>query len=703
MTRPLEKPASRTSKGVLPASLGPLERHSNPDVARAGFALIAMLDRVRNRVRSLAPTTPVRVVLQSRRMSCLYFMLLRGNEVDPLVGDSIADAQLLVDQFLDADAMAFLGVTLLVDDSLILGSTMVTEMADLRERGSSSIEVFVPCIDTERCNPQFVDYLGIPAQGADAPLPLTQKSIQDYSEMLAEALFRSTTPYFTDFPTCRLSVVQPGAIAALLTNPRWMVVDTTPALLAGDGQRVYSFVPTAQTDSRFRRRGVAAAVTELAVAKVRMFVSTVDDGTSEAVIVPLAIPGSLLPASLRAILQQVTDWLGMPPAAGSDEQVSWSAWADWSPVAQHRLLQMHLSSCLLAEFWTDLQASGAVSGEPLDRSRLEQPLLAAYFADKLESALAGFDATVNSYRSKSPRRVATPARPVPADGPLGSVERILARIDRERLIAPGPPARPKPGRVITLDPFWVKSVLDAFGYVGSQLEQPQQANFRSMTIDEFLNRRPGRWVSRGISISDFSRWSLPSVIDPDDPWTRSLISLAIDVGNDTGAAVPFTTMRATLTTTGAVSRLFRCGENSSSVASDLLELARARADGRDPAEALDPYLRAELSSGATDAEFRNHLNRSLDDVAKRWGNRPGTRIMSRWEGEIVEVSGQTATVSATSVYTNDRQNVVFDRESLASWTGLHHVKNGALVEWLVLDETASNGPSLFFTKRPSRH
>ncbi len=110
--------------------------------------------------------------------------------------------------------------------------------------------------------------------------------------MLAKALFTSTTPYFTDFPTCRLHSVPASAITSLLSSSRWMVVDTTPALLAGPGQRVYSFVPTAHTDVRFRRRGVAAAVTELALAKVRLFVSTGEDGTAEVVIVPLAIPGS---------------------------------------------------------------------------------------------------------------------------------------------------------------------------------------------------------------------------------------------------------------------------------------------------------------------------------------------------------------------------------------------------------------------------
>src|SRR5205823_5532103 len=112
----------------------------------------------------------------------------------------------------------------------------------------------------------------------------------------------------------------------------------------------------------------------------------------------------------------------------------------------------------------------------------------------------------------------------------------------------------------------VHHVLTVFGYVDHHLERPQQEEIRKRGYHAYVDYRRGqadegigeRVLRQGISMYELVVYILPEV-DASDPWESSVLSLAIDVGNDLGVVVPQT---VTAEDRGTVLRHYRAGETA---------------------------------------------------------------------------------------------------------------------------------------------
>jgi hypothetical protein len=655
----------------LPLVLRPLD---TPETKSLALALTKMVEDLHRAAKLSAKSGPVRIVLVSRRMVCVYFMLVRARDSNgtPVVSESIraeieaGQIALLMDRTLDGKPDDFVGTSFLVDDCLILGSTLLKNYVALKRKtrrrsggGAGTpadpgvVKVFVPCYDDQRHNPLFKRYMVF----GNRPLKVDdRKQIDAYSLGLAQALYQSNTPYFTDFPIVRLGEVPKVALSKLLSTKRWKVIDVTTALLAEDtNQRAYTLLPESSVSGRFARRGCKAAVERSGLLKVRLWVHENPNGTADLSIVPISVPQPLFPEQLGAILLEVTEELRgtkVQPASS----VRWSDWKEWEGEAQHRLLQMHLSTCLLAEFWDDLLKSG-VTNKQLNVNVVDADIIASYFGSDNEAARYGFARSVALYREGTVRTApAKQVEPLRIPSPLAADERIIRRLEWHAAGSVNAPTPPNRGMTLNLDPFWVQQQISTFGYVG-KLEALQQVEYRNMTVEAFLDESTAsRYIERGISMLELSH----ALVSPEyrsDSWSRDCVSLVIDIANDLGAAVPVTAQRYSYGVPGLVARLYRVGENTPLIAADHNRLAHRVAQGTltasTLADALDPYTAAELLKYSPENAIGS-LKATREKTKALFGP-----TLNEWHGVVSSITNETLSGYATNFYSNSLTNVEF--------------------------------------------
>lgn len=681
-------------------------------------AIISMLGRVRTRAAELSDAgVSVRVIVESRRMSCIYFMLRRLGIAEELIVIGARDGvttELLVDRYLDVDPQ-FPGVTLLIDDSLVLGSTLLEESlrisplkpgflsatetfdSHFETNPSSNVECFVPCIHATKANRNFVRFLGIPETGlTGAPLELSDVQMRAYSIALTKAMFWSGTPYFTDFPTVRLLGVSKAAITNLLTTLRWMVVDTTTSTLlegfdGGDLPQSFSFVPTQATFDGILTRGCEEAMAVTSLLKVRVFITKSNEDGWDVAIVPLGIPSALLEGSITKILECIVARLRLD--TNVDNRDRWERWKEWTSVpARHRLVQMYLSSCLLAEFWKDLQGARLTTNR-LTATSLEHDVFSAYFGQFTNSALAAFEATVKDFADSS-FRDATPFRlPIVPRTALARDQKVQQELaDQARLRFPGP-EQPKPGVVGEVPMEWSRQVLAIFGSVGQRevVEETQLNECDIQTyINEFVNGSRQRLVSKGISIAELNMRLNPSE-DRNNVWTATVLSLAMDQGNDVGSAVPVTGIADRFSGIPLVCRWYRCGESSFIVENDRITTAHRLLSG---------FLREKHTFGSAIAEldtFSRSYYQTLpngDDELRKSMTRyveafpSGEKIKEHWRGRVLEIKDELVIVKAQSEL-DDTQTSTFQLRlsNFKEWS--RKVAEDDEVEWHVWEIGAS--------------
>ena len=153
-----------------------------------------------------------------------------------------------------------------------------------------------------------------------------------------------------------------------------MVADVT-APISGDGQHAYTFIPTADTENLIRSKAVAPAIALAELLKVRMYTAESETGARRLRIVPIGVPGAVMPTQLDSVLDALADELHGVGDSGL-------RWDEWKPRAKHRLLQMYTSACVAAEFWCDLEEAGAVPRE-FGRDDIEEGHLRSYFGPGL--------------------------------------------------------------------------------------------------------------------------------------------------------------------------------------------------------------------------------------------------------------------------------------------------------------------------------
>lgn len=627
------------------------------------------------------------IVLVSRRMTCLYDMLRR----DQLV--NFGGAEVVSDRVLDSNSVALRNRSvLLLDDAFILGSTLTDLFDKLTARGAR-VTPIVACVDEERYSPALLGHVGIHFSH-EGPERCTTKELEQFGLDLAGCLYRAGVPYFSDFPVVRELRLEADALDSLLRTDRWYVADVTPVpTFAGPGRQGYSLVPRddVATSIRSRLAGTVGAVAELL--KVRLYVQELDH---ERVIriVPIGVPGAVTLRRLDRELTAVAETLSDTGAR--------LGWRSWEAAAKHRLLQMYLSTAVLAEFWRDIYP---LNQQPLSQERLERTHVELYFGeDDRDAVLSAFDAAVAAYIGASEDRewrgVDPPIIPNSGLGDRTEVRRAIATsgilLETAAELSDSlqvfrsmvrPPA-PAPCEMSAVDRFWAHQVLQVFGLVDEKLERPQERQLRAYDYDRYFaySKSDGdetvgpRVIKQGITVAELSRLMAPE-FHANNEWDRVVFSLAIDIGNDLGVVVPST---KALDATGPVFRLYRSGETAFLVNRAHVEFGRS--DPHASTVDLDWYTEQVLRCDpANDVDSFVEELRRIDAASLKGGE-----LLQIWDARVTDITETHVELEVASRLTDavDTARLELglfgsaDREALAL---------GARVEWIVVGQTDERG------------
>ena len=660
-------------------------------------ALLKVFQEARQ-ITDTDPGRPVVVMLVSRRLACLYEMLVASGDIDRF---DPAGFEVVSDRVLDADRDNWAGRrAVLIDDVMNLGSSLTSRYDDLCDLigDRSLITVLVALRDKGRSSPAFVRHLGIRSEAEGGPLERSDEELDELARQLATCLYRSLMPYFTDFPFLKLIQVRSAVLDELLSTERWMVADVT-APISGEGQHAYTLLPTVDTEELIHSKAVAPAIALADLLKVRVYTAEPETGVHWMRIVPIGVPGAVMPTQLDGALKALTDELHEIGDSGL-------RWSTWKPRAKHRLLQMYTSACVAAEFWCDLVEAGAMD-EDFEQDHIEDGHLRSYFGEDFKGVLDAFRHAVTLYQEAAVTdRAAIERSPFEPESSLWGnplVRRTaylmgdLIKDANGRGGNSAEPAAPSPGKQARLGDhkIWVQRVLSVFGVIDTELEKRQAETLGGMSYEEYTRYRDGkdfqrlgpRVMSQGVRLSELAA-AVTGDASRDDVWRRALPSLALDIGNDLGVAVPITTDNGD---NQPVFRQYRSGEGAflASKPHNLLRnVTRENASSH-----LDDLTVDAIPAGVTDTDW------AVDEAFRVQKAIPGDRLLQRWVGRVTDVrSGSFTANFVTTIGGEDHERATFQAEETLSKSDQEKLKKDALVEWLVYE----SGDGSVGTRSPVR-
>jgi hypothetical protein len=496
------------------------------------------------------------VVLTARRLACLYQLLVQQGM------PALDGCQVVSDRFLDANPELNWASTsvLLLDDSVVVGTTLVRLHDDLRRKAPAVLCRSV-CLDVD----QQATYL---FEGVDFE-PLHKRSsqeVQAFSREVVVALFDNQVPFFSDFPVTRPVTFTPRGWKKYLETEDWHVADVTAPLLERSDRQALAQIPTEEHLHRLLSRIVPSASALVDSFKVRSYVRT-SKAAKSVVFVPIAMLSSCKPAALDDALSEIAVVM-----RGTTEHFGIS-WRRSSPVAKHRLVQIYLSACLLAETWPRVQDT-AVETTELSDEVLEPLPVSLYFGSMAPAVTSAFDAVVDSYRSTpvghyGPSPQARLDQPAPSRLLQEEPVQDLLWEARELIAAVGVPEQPSKGELTKVGLIFSHAVSSIFGFLNREYEEPQRAEIRALgsrtEYDTLFGDGERRYLNQGFTMRELTSALIPDYMTG-TPWSRCLVSLGIDAGNDLGIIVPVTRHDAKR---DVVFRSYRLGETANLAGSPL--------------------------------------------------------------------------------------------------------------------------------------
>ncbi len=508
-----------------------------------------------------------RIVLVSRRLSCIYMMLVDAG-FDAL--DEGGTAEVVFDRVLETSPEWGDAPVLLLDDVVIFGSTIAQHHVELRP---FNVESRVAIVDTERADPTHLERVWGSRQGDERAYRCDAAAARAFAQDVAVALYRTQTPFFTDFPMTRKVDVAEDVPARLVAHSRWMAADVTLPI-SEEGQLAYTFIANDELVERIKARLHPVAAALAASLKVRVFFGPTRASRRAMRVVPIGIPKPVMASGNREVLRVLR--------GATKDGIEWD---DWTTSAQHRLVQMYLSTGVLAEFWEDLGEGLGDEAFVLDADVLDPLHVRAYFETDGEVPVrAAFNTIVAGARR--PEQVGAAVLEIaPRSRPFEhfDLRRELADCgwvgwvgkDDGQYAAPD---CPEPGRLAAVNTLWAQRLLHFWSVIIEPFQEDVQERLRQLDSDapersEYETEYA--WLRCGLTAVELTQ-SLFPWIDADDAWESGLLSLVLDIGNDLGIAVPSTHDEAKFAggRTG-VYRQYRAGENATVARSSVGQLAQS--------------------------------------------------------------------------------------------------------------------------------
>jgi len=502
-----------------------------------------------DKLRSLAESHHIDTcVLAARRLSCLYLVLLNA-------GMAPLPCEVFGDRDMDVQAKGWWSGkrVALVDDSVVVGSTMAFLAKQLRELVTSAGEVrtLAVCLNEEQQAPALIEFANL-----EVGLRLPDCRVVAYSEDLAKVLHRNLMPYFGDFVFTHPQQWNATELTEASEARRWIVADVTSSRIADELTSSYSLVPRACAlrDIRSRLGQIdRGLVDSLMLCKVRMFVR-MRGFQNEVRLVPVTVLKPSKSTEVDRTFANVFLHLGSPQEMRFVVDGNWAA-------AKQRLLQVFCSLFVLQALQQDLGRDGK---QPLSlRDVLDDRATLVNFGPALAPIVEQFCERVGHDELRPPSiHVAEDdvdialSQERESDMQLASVKRIIGRA----VGAVNQPSPPEPRKQLYLGQSTAGLIAQLFSYIDGAFERPERIRIRGMTIQDFFHHYPtsgDRRLNRGLLLEEIAGLLRDGVCD--DSWALILASFVIDVCNDVGIAVPVT---QEVPARGVVERRFRIGENS---------------------------------------------------------------------------------------------------------------------------------------------
>ncbi|MDT5347892.1 MAG: hypothetical protein QOC62_1310 [Mycobacterium sp.] len=617
------------------------------------------------------------IVLAARRLACVYQLLVE-NGMAPL------PAQCLVvsDRFLDIDQPAHWRHVLVLDDSVILGTTLLRIFNDVRLRAGDGVDItcWAVCVDVE----QRAEYL-LQAVNFAPMFERNREQVEQFSTDIVQTLFAGGVPFFSDFPTTRPIAYSIQQWQQHLENPDWYAADVTAPLFEGLQRETFSQIPSDAALDVFLARVDPAVAPLIEGLKVRSFVTPVNDDEVHVRFVPIAMLAPCAPADLDVALEAIT--VALAAALNDDEPPL--RWQNWTPVAKHRLVQLYASSCALEMVKREGGPLESVRAELLDPVHVQ-----LYFGNAAQRVLDLFDAAVEQFGANQAGSARRPprdrlSRPTPSW--LLEVEPVREMLwaNCELIAYTGVPDRPAPGWMSKVGLIFAHAITSVFGFINREYELPQRREIRELSgLTEYYELFPPNNVRRvlgqGLTLGDLQRSLTPDTAGSTS-WAAALVSLGIDIGNDLGIVVPVTQVDHVR---DLVYRCYRLGETAP-LAGSPLAAAAVHADWDALAQTADrgARLRNEtilISDSPQRADNSSLLDALRDEVERAV---PGA-VIHRLHGVVSEITSEDFTADFRDPLMDPPVRAAMFPLSMLRDSERAEITAGSQVAWTLLERTA---------------
>jgi hypothetical protein len=463
----------------------------------------------------------------ARKSLCLLDIL-------QMAGAPPMSAEVLSDRVLGYDTTALAGKRVaLVDDTLILGTSLARTHRRLAEVTDREVPTYVFCRNTDWIGdkpfiePDFV--------WAD----LDEHRTRTFCSSEVRAFALAPRPYLTDFPFLMPVGFSDDDFALLLTSIDWKAKNITSSLQHQRGVAVYSlFASDTVLNDLYSRLGTYVADI-IDLVKVRAFARTAER-PSHVQFVPLVTLKPLAVSDVERLTEELAVRV-MPDAASADALVAHAQ----SPAARQRLCQWLLSAALGHRFVSELPDGHQVGIDARETNRHFGP----WAGDLL--ATAGERARILWFGPTEVEPLpGISAAAVPDDAQALAAEVLRSRASR---IGRQPSALAANERLVT-----------DFTEVFLNMYEDRELQARDLALElgpGLLDLTPEQApllyrLETGVAWSSIVASFCERYGDEPQSETINTYSLVLDICNDLGISVPVTDVRG-----GVVFRAWRHGED----------------------------------------------------------------------------------------------------------------------------------------------
>jgi hypothetical protein len=416
----------------------------------------------------------------------------------------------------------------LVDDTLILGSTLGRATAQLRAAGAASVQSCVLAVDLANwCRDLATPDKVFLHLEPDAMLTLCANEV--------EALAVSGIPYLSDFPISKAVRFAPARLDILHSLPEWQAFALTSASQDQAGTATFSFLPRPETISALMERlGPFAGISD--IMKVRSYLRTADDRLW-LTFVPVLTIKPLAVEAVERLWRAVINHVGFRRSYRQllDKHFE-------TPKARLRIMQYYASLIIGRAFSDNLVAGGAAL-RPLAFDKNEAVRLFGPWLRGIVDEMHDRDQTIHATRKITPEQLPQQVDTI--------TQKELQQAIRRDPFEPSPAFRTR--NVFT-------DLSRAFTQLYHEHELPARAEAHRLGKAIFnadISDAPHRdRLDFGFAWTSLVKCMLRNERLPNTPVQSMRLSLMLDILIDAGIAVPVLCERD-----GILFRAYRHGED----------------------------------------------------------------------------------------------------------------------------------------------